>query len=129
MSNQTEQLTIDLVRIQNIRIAAVMLAYGFHEHTRERGDRPGHVAFKLMVPSGRREEFDEIMQQCRNDFRIPLPGGVREDGTRLPDLGDYEKAHAHVRDAIAEFNEFSRQTKKEREKNGRQDSREGAATD
>ena len=125
MSNQTERLTLDLVRIQDIRTIAVLLAYGFQEHTRERGDRPGHVAFKLMVPSTHRDEFSDLMMRCRRGFNVALPGGVREsDGMSIPNLGDYEKAHAHVRDAIREFNEFSRQ-QKEKETN---DEREGTAT-
>lgn len=108
-SHHTEQLTLDIVCVQDIRTVAVLLAHGFHEHTRERGDRPGHVAFKLMVPKARRKEFDELMRRCQRGYDIPLPGGVTENGTRCPVLGDYERAHARVRDAIREFNEFAAQ--------------------
>jgi len=123
VSNQTERLTVNIVRIQDIRTVAVLLAYGFQEHMRERGDRPGHVAFKLMVPSTRFEEFKDIMHRCRRRFEITLPGGVREsDGLSLPNLGDYERCHAHVRDAIREFNEYSRQQKEKRENDAREGS-------
>lgn len=114
-NTHVEQLTLDLVCVQDIRTVAVLLAHGFHEHTRERGDRPGHVAFKLMVPKSRREEFDGLMRRCQRGYDIPLPGGVAENGTRYPVLGDYERAHARVRDAIREFNEFAAQRDAQRD--------------
>jgi hypothetical protein len=70
-------MAIETLRTDDIRAAAALISKGCHLRGSMQTERPGIIEFELMVPEGRKTEFEALLahcdrRSCTYDFEVNL---------------------------------------------------------